>query len=314
MKTRTILTTAALTLGALTLPTAAAHATGNHCDTFTHDNITAWTADAGATVELLDKGVKVVTPETASEAGFTVLTDVKASQVKAASYLTYKYDNVAPAALPAYRISLDVDADGIADGTVVYEPYYQIVGNPPQNTATTWNVLAGKFWTSSDKIAGMVKEGGGSYAGNKTWAEILAANPEARVTAYGIGQGTYNAGASARVNEVKFAAAQTCLVQSWAKPAVKPTSSPTSSPTKSLTGSPTASPTGSPTSSPTATGSVSPTPSASTSTVVVVPVSNAEGLPNTGSPVKLVVGTGILLAVAGAVLVLMRRRKTRFQA
>lgn len=326
MKTRTIITTTALTLSALTIPATAAWATGSQCTTYTHDTLTAWTIEGGATVELLDKGVKIVTPETPSRAGFTVLVDVPAKSLKSASYQTFKYDNVAPAALPAYRITLDVDDDGTADGTIVYEPYYQIVGNPAQNTAATWQVLDGKFWTSSDKIAGMVKEGGGSYAGNKTWTEILAANPEAQVLAYGIGQGTYNAGASARVNEVRFAAHSTCVVQSWAKPPVKPTSSPTGSPTVSPTGSPTkspttgptGSPTGSPTASPTgspsATGSPTPSKSTSKSPVVVVPANNSEGLPNTGSPVKLFAVAGLLLAAAGAVLVFMRRRKTRFEA
>lgn len=279
MNTRTLLTTAALTLTALTIPAGAAHATGNRCTPYTHTTTSGWTADAGATIELLDKGIKVVTPETASKAGFTVLVDVPAKSVKSASYQTLKYDTVAPAALPGFRLALDVDDDGTADGTVVYEPYYQIVGNPAVGTAQTWDVLSGKFWTSSDKIAGMVKEGGGSYAGNKTWAEILAANPEAQVLGYGIGQGTYNAGASARVNELKFFAHSTIV-----------------------TGS----------ASPSPSASVSPSPSKSP--VVVVPANNSQGLPNTGSPIKLILGTGFLAAAAGAVLLFMRRRKTRFEA
>lgn len=340
MRTTTILaaTVLSVAVGGAALSNAAAFAaTGSgHCPTLTQDSIADWQVIGGATVTLLDKGVKIVTPETPSAASWARTVDVPMKHVQQASYQTYKYDSVAPAALAAYRITLDVDDDGTADGTIVYEPYYQIVGNPAQNTAQTWQVLTGKFWTSSTAIAGMTAEPGGSYAGNKTWAQILAANPEAQVLGYAIGQGTYNAGASDRVNEVRFQAKGFCKKHEWKKPPVPtatatPSATATASPTMTATptatatatptttGSPTT--TASPTASPTTTApTVTASPSATTSPtpgvgVTITPVDNSTNLPKTGPGVVAMVGVGAVLLGAGAVAwLLARRRRIDFTA
>ena len=65
----------------------------------------------------------------------------------------------------------------------------------------------------------MVAEGGGSYANNRTLAQILGSNPQARVVAIEIGQGTYNNGTVSRVNHVRFDGGRVCQVLDWKAPA-----------------------------------------------------------------------------------------------
>ncbi|MFE6870662.1 hypothetical protein ACFVFS_29420 [Kitasatospora sp. NPDC057692] len=80
--------------------------------------------------------------------------------------------------------------------------------------------------------------------------------------------------------------------------------SPTASPTSSPTTSPTAEPTGSPTASPTATGSHSPHPAPTGK-----PHHPGGGLAETGSQVAVIGGIGAAVALGGAALVLVSRRR-----
>ncbi len=232
------------------------------------------------------------------------------------AYTTRKLDNgsVNAAALPAYRVVL-ADTNGPNSGaTLVFEPYYQISGNPPVNTTQTWDVLAGKFW-SSKTIGGITAEAGGSYAGNKTWAQIKAANPNAKVVAISVGQGTYNAGTKARVNHVIFAGAGKCVEHTWELPKMSPSGSV--KPSVSVSPSSSVKPSTSTSTSPS--GSVKPSVSVSPSgsVVPVVPANPGGGgtLPVTGAKVAGLIGIGLGMAAAGVGLfVIARRRRTRFVA
>jgi hypothetical protein len=294
--------------GAAVLMSQPVHATGR-CATVVHTNDDGVTLTGTASIELVGAGVVVRTPDTPAKVKWAkpLAAPVKMSAVTALGYQTHKLDGTGDipagndAALPAFHIVLDVDDDGTGDSTIVYEPYYSIVGNPARGTTQTWNVLDGKFWTSTT-LPGLPAEGGGSYAGNKTWAEISAANPEARVLGFGWGQGTYNAGTVARLNHVKFAAAGKCQLHDWKKGA-EPTPSQSVSP--------------SPTVTPSATASASP----STSETSAAPGGAAGGdepsLPVTGAslPVLLVGGGGLIAAGAVALLIAAhRRRRTTFTA
>lgn len=303
----------ALILGGLTAAVVAqpVQATGR-CPVVTHLNDDGVTLTGTASIEIVAAGVVVSTPDNPAKAKWTktLATPVKMSAVTALAYQTHKLDGTGDipagndAALPAYHVVLDVDDDGDADATLVFEPYYQIVGNPARGMTQTWNVLEGKFWTSTS-IPGLPAEGGGSYAGNKTWADISTANPEARVVGFGWGQGTYNAGTVARLNHVKFAAAGKCQMHDWKQ-------GPAETPSQSGSPSPSVTPA-------TPGASASPTVSASTSQTPAPGVAGGDepSLPVTGASLPvLLVGGGVLIAT-GAVALLVaahRRRRVTFSA
>lgn len=242
----------------------------------------------GATAVIADSGgVVFTTPAVESKVHWqtTVSPKVPMKAVTAMRYTTRKLDDgkTNAAALPAYRIWLTGTSGPNEDTVLVFEPYYQLPGNPALNTTQTWDVLAGKFWATKS-VGGITAEAGGSYAGNRTWAQIKAANPHAKVVAYGVGQGTYNAGTEAKVNHVVFAGGGKCAEHVWCKPAATPTPTPTV-----------------------------------TATSTTVPGGNAggdkPGLPVTGVSVPVLVGGAAVLLVAGAAfLVLTRRRRVRFTA
>jgi hypothetical protein len=199
----------------------------NRCSTSTLENTRGWTTTAGGTVKIVPDGVQVATPgqDSSVQYRYTLPQRVRLADVSTLSYQTTKLDGTGgipagnDAALPAYRLFLDLTNNGSVDGAIVFEPYYQISGNPARGQTTTWDVDAGKFWTGAT-IPGMVTQGGGSYADNKTLAEIESANSEARIVAISIGQGTYNNGTVARVNNVRFAGGRACQVLAWKAPAV----------------------------------------------------------------------------------------------
>ncbi len=282
-------------------------------------------SDGTATVQA--QGVKLSTPEQASKVDFAVPVKAKLASVTEASYQTKKLDpgdnERTKFALAAYRLGVDVDGDGTADTTAVFEPYWQPSGavTLPPYESTTWDVAKGVFWLS--KTAGGLTGAPGGPA-SYTLADLSKAWPDAVVVAYGVGQGTYNEGAVSRVNHVRFAAGQTCGKHEW-RATTQPTTSPAVSPT--ATPSPTATATASPTAtasvSPTASSTASPTVTASASLSAAPPLtpaagggsSNGGGLPVTGAPAALMAGGALaLLAAGGGLLLAARRRRTRFQA
>ncbi len=274
-------TTAALAFAA---PAAATGDHGNECTTVGHGVTTDIAIVPAATVELLSDGVKISTPDTPAKATWkSGPVDVKLTDLTAGEYTTYKFDTAAPAALPAFHLYLKTADNKTA--TIVYEPYYQIAGNPDKDTWKTWNVLAGKWWTSSSNLTGVTPEGGGSYAGNKTLAYIAEKNPGVKVVAYGWGQGTYNAGAVAKLGELKFdAKGVNCVKHQWStrykpSPSMSKSASPSPTPTKTTTA--------------TATGTHTATPSV---TATALPLTGPSG---TGGIVLL----GVALVVLGAALV-----------
>lgn len=289
----------AMPLVAVTIWAAPGGATGR-CDVVTHTNDDGVTLTGTASIELVASGVVARTPDNPAKVKWakTLAAPVKMSAVTALSYQTHKLDGTGDipagndAALPAYHVVLDVDDDGDPDATLVFEPYYQIVGNPARGETKTWNVLDGKFWTSA-AIPGLPAEGGGSYAGNKTWAEILSANPEARVVGFGWGQGTYNAGTVARINHVKFAGKGVCQVHDWKK-GVEPSQSVSPSPSVS----------------PSVSVSASASPSASESTGPGgVGGGDEPSLPVTGAPTAVLISGALALLTVGALLFLVTRKR-----
>lgn len=214
---------------------------------------------------------------------------VPMGDVKVMRYSTRKLDDgkTNAAALPAYRVFI-TDANGGAGNpgnttTLVYEPYWNTAGSPKLNTTETWDVLGGRFWATKT-IGGIEASSGGPGAGQTEattlvkWDTIKAKNPDARVVAIGIGQGTYNAGTKAWTNHALFGTYKACTDHVWVKP--KP----------------------------------SPSPSVTVTATPTVPPANGGGsLPITGVSAPMMIATGGALTLLGAGLVWMVRRRKRLE-
>lgn len=159
----------------------------------------------GATAETANNGILLYTPVKADHSAklswsVGVSPAIGLNKLSAAGYVLTKKDMAGPgvndAALLSYDLVIDKDGNGTSDFTLVYEPYYNNSGNPTRNSQQFWDVKSGKFWANkaaADTWLGN-EPGGGSYAGNKTVAQILVFWPNAKITGYGYHQGTYNDG------------------------------------------------------------------------------------------------------------------------
>lgn len=338
MHTRSRLAAASLVAGAIVgagYPVVAQATNNPHipprCTPVVHETTGGVTAVAGGKAELIPSGLKLTTTAVADKLGWKRTLDnaVPMALVTGMRYTTRKVDDGAtnPAALVAYHVYLRVPTPtGDVDATLVYEPYYQITGNPPLDTTKTWDVKGGKFWTNHT-IPGLTAEPGGSYAGNRTWLEILTANPKAVVTGYGFGQGTYNAGTiSLLLKANDYAALEFHSIgpksvnecHNWRKPKPHPTHPPTTPPTRPPTTPPTAPPTH--TAPPT-------TPPATTPPATVPPGTHPPanggdsytqgGLAQTGDETFKIAGLGLTLILIGSLVAgaaFYWRRRTRFTA
>lgn len=217
----------------------------------------------------------------------------KTKQVKGLSYRTIKLDKAGPdvndAALPAYRVYVDIPNVGVT--TFVWEPYWQPgVGNPTRGVEVGWDPFnTGKWWSTKALPPAFPADNTKGGPPTKTWAEIAELYPNANVTGYGIGLGTYNKGTIAWLDHVVFKAQGKCVDHQWKYMAVSPSSSSKSPST---------------TTSPNATITVT----ASRSGAATLPVTGQSG--NTAG--HLAVG-GLLFVIVGAVAIaISRNRRRRF--
>lgn len=170
-----------------------------------YNNTKGLSLNGGATAESTEKGLKLSTPVKADHSAklswkVVLPTAVGLNKLSSAGYVLTKIDapgaGVNDAALLSYDLFIDKNGDGSEDFTLVYEPYYNTTGNPARNTTKVWDVKSGKFWANKPAVDTWPgnEPAGGSYAGNKSIAEILALYPNAKIKAYGYHQGTYNDG------------------------------------------------------------------------------------------------------------------------
>lgn len=115
------------------------------------------------------------------------------ASINAISYYTFRM----AAANPAQVVSLNVQIDynGAASGgfaTLVFEPIYNLDQGPLINGIWQfWNGKTGRWW-STQPING--QPSGAIIANLRTWAQIVANNPNATILAVGVNQGSGNAG------------------------------------------------------------------------------------------------------------------------
>lgn len=120
--------------------------------------------------------------------------NVPLSQVGDLSYMTNTLAGPSHASA-SYAIGLDTDGVAGTDVYYVYEPYWQVnFGGQAvtQNTWQTWDVKSGMFWAT----------GSGTTKPSLSWADILAANPNATVSEVAVYQGSYNPNYTVNVDNV----------------------------------------------------------------------------------------------------------------
>ncbi|MET3427908.1 hypothetical protein BJ973_007120 [Actinoplanes tereljensis] len=195
------------------------------CAVEKHFNLAGVEKVGTATATIGADGVKLTTSRTVDTDKVSwkskFLLPVPADSVNEMNYETVKLDSyvddtnqtVNNAALPSYHIYVRTRAG--AEATLIYEPYYNLPANPQRNVRTEWDVTTGKLWTSATTLTGVTGIGGGSYATNKTLAQIIATNPGLAVTGIGWGLGTYNRGVVAIMDDQRFATKLTCTDHQW---------------------------------------------------------------------------------------------------
>ena len=280
---------AATALAVLTAGPASATGNGNghgygKCEEIKHYDLKDVTHEGGGSAELTRWGLRMKTPDIPSRVRWE--TPVKGKNlfayVKELSYKTYSHeDGIRGYAAPALRIGLS--KHGKPPVTLVYEPYNNgtvQVGGPWQ----TWDPIDGgnaKWWWAQEP---------GNPQTNYPWSHWQGLYKHYKVEFVNVGMGTYNEGADATVNDLRFKIGYTCETHSWKKPKHEPTPSP------SVTIS-------------------SPAPSPTdTKTSDAPPAGNGGGgsLPVTGAGVAGLTVVGGLLLAAGVVFVVFTRRR-RFE-
>lgn len=291
-----------------------ASATGNkpcyptvqHNDTKPYVNLGADgnTATTG-TFELLKSGVRIKTPDATSKVyGYHPLPLAPhLADVTGGSFSNTKL-GAAATVEPSYQFGLDADGDGDWDATLAWESLYQPGWAPINPGLSLFDVIKGgaaAWYVTKDVPAVPAGPVVLTKQTVKTWTEIHTLLPSARLLYFGINQGAGNAGADNVVDAVQLVYKASdnipagCLLHQWRQ---RPPSKTSHSPSASVSASPSS--------------TASAVPS---SPAVVVPVGNTSGsLPVTGpsrTPLLFTVGL-FLVAIGAALLIVLRRRPTRF--
>lgn len=316
------LAVAGLALPAVATATAAA-ATGD-CRQYRVTDPAKFTTSGGGTVELTHTGAIFRTPDTPSKVTHRVQlhAPVPFSDVRALRYTTERQPGATgvDSTVAAYKLGVDANSDGTVDGVLVYEPYYNGPVAGEQRHDALGADRAGRWWYSAEP---------GNKQTTATFADWQAgtgpvAFPAPEVRWFAVEQGTWNAGAITRVDDVKFAATGTCKRITFRKivPITKPVTTPPTTATTTrpptttppTTRPPTTPPSTPPSSTP-ATDSPPDTEPTETAPPPAFDSSSGDALPVTGAPVGLAAVGGVALLAAGLVLLYVsRRRRQRFAA
>lgn len=128
------------------------------------------------------------------------------ADIDAISYETYRTTG---SAQQLASLNMEIDSNGSAPGgfsTLVFEPVY----NTDQGAVVSgqwqpWDAFNGGIWWSTRPIDGQCA--GATSACDKTWAEIVANNPNATILGgFGVNQGSGNAGLVTAVDALTLGA------------------------------------------------------------------------------------------------------------
>jgi hypothetical protein len=315
---------AAVITPAIALATAPASATESpRCTTVVVDGSPDITTSGGGTATITDDGLIMSTPAQPSKVTYRykLSNPVPFSDVSSLEYLTDRQPGATgvDTTVAAYKLGVDIQGDGVTDGTLVYEPYYNGTVTDAEQTHNALGVdRAGKWWYSAEPGNKQ------TLATFKAWTDGTGpvTFPAPEVVWFGVEQGTYNTGAITRVNRIRFAGDGVCKLVKFMLPKGVPTTQP---PTATQT--PTVKPTTKPpatTAPPTSTKPpVTTAPPTSTAPTTEPPTTGGGGgsdddggaLPVTGPGIAVAAGMGIVAVGGGiAVLLVTRRRRARFIA
>ena len=125
----------------------------------------------------------------------------KLSDISAIGYSTYRSAGSAQQ-VAALNMVIDFNGPAVAGGfsTLVFEPVYNTAqGSVVSGQWQTWDAYTNGVWWSTQPINGQCA--GATDACDKTWAEIVANNPDATILGgFGINQGSGNPGLTTAVD------------------------------------------------------------------------------------------------------------------
>ena len=169
-----------------------------------------WTTAFGAPADPGGGSLELATDgTTAAKAGLYTHTmaGTPLSDVTGLSYWTYQAAASSPSGDASFQLQVDVDGtlgDGSGFTTLVYEPYWN--GTVEPNTWQSWDVAAGRFWSSRATTGGI---GGDLVAGAGgpplyTLDQVETMYPNAVVVGIGVNVGTFNPSYDIGVDGVVF--------------------------------------------------------------------------------------------------------------
>ena len=145
----------------------------------------------------LGAGSLQLTTANASEKVFLFNYDHVGKSIGAVNAIEYSTYRTAGSAQQVAALNMQVDVNGldVAGGftTLVFEPVYNTAqGAVVSGQWQTWDAFGSGIWWSTRPINGQCA--GATAACDKTWAEIVAHNPDAVILAFGVNQGSGNPG------------------------------------------------------------------------------------------------------------------------
>lgn len=124
---------------------------------------------------------------------------IKLSDIATLSYWTKQVSATNPTHAPSLQLVVNGLNGTASSTTLVFEPYWNTSGaagvskNLPNNTWQQWNVKDGLFWSTKTYASAGLQSGAGGPP-FYSLAQVIANNPNAKVTTIALSVGSYNAG------------------------------------------------------------------------------------------------------------------------
>jgi hypothetical protein len=167
---------------------------------------TAGAFEDGPTGAPLGDGSLGLRTATGSEKVFLFNYDHTGEAIGSIDDISYQTYRTAGSAQQVTALNMQIDYNGPAAGgftTLVFEPVYNTSQGPVVSGQwQDWIADGTGNWWSTQPINGQCS--GATAACDKTWDEIVANNPDAVVLAFGVNQGSGNAGLDASVDALAF--------------------------------------------------------------------------------------------------------------